>query len=667
MSSSNRLSIAIKALLQLGFSQTALYAVYRLGLLSGHYKRVTPSKAGQRQTPFRIDSQEKTPPSFRFQPLFDLPTPDDLLNILGEDGRDSLLSQADEIAAGQVRLFGAEPVPLQLSFDQPLQHWTAYEKDASLYTCLFSGLPDVKFLWEPARFGWAFTLGRAWHISHDERYASAFWIFTERFLDANPTNQGPHWVSAQEVSLRLMAFVLSLQVFATSTHSTSVRQDRLVYALAEHATRIPVSLVYARSQNNNHLLSESAALFTAGLALPAHPQSERWIKLGWKWFNRGLQRQVDAYGEYSQHSSNYQRLMLQLALWLKPLAYQHGYHFSRGSIEALSIATHWLFSLLDPSSGKVPNLGANDGAYILPLTICPFEDYRPVLQAALRSFMEYQLPGGAWDEMPLWFGLPSSDKYFLETRYLGDSLYGRNSWGYLRAYKYKNRPSHADQLHFDLWWHGLNIARDAGTYLYNVDAPWDNALTRTSVHNTISVDGLDQMNRVSRFLYLDWAPAGIKHPIQTNMSIVQTALAWHAGYRHLGVRHERSVTVFSDEHWEVQDALLFIKSGQPPRTFRLHWLLPDWDWQLVEKGNGFELQLLSPHGWLKILMSTDQPGAEISLVRAGEVVEGMARVSLIEGWVSPTYGQKIPALSCALSATSQNNVKFSTHFIFPNL
>ena len=50
---------------------------------------------------------------------------------------------------------------MQLSFDQPLQHWTAYEKDASLTTSLFSGVPDVQSIWEPARFGWAFTLGRA--------------------------------------------------------------------------------------------------------------------------------------------------------------------------------------------------------------------------------------------------------------------------------------------------------------------------------------------------------------------------------------------------------------------------------------------------------------------------------------------------------------------------
>jgi len=654
MSTPNRLSIAFKALCQLGISQSALYAIYKFGLLSGYYRRATGSG----------DLDDKNH-SIKFQSLFDFPSPADLLAVLGEDGKAQLLHQADEIVAGKVRLFGAEPVPLQLALVNPLQHWTAYEKDASLYNELYTGIKDIKFIWEPSRFGWAFTLGRAWHLSMDERYADAFWTLTERFLDANPPNMGPQWVSAQEVALRLMAFAWSLQVFATSQHSSPERQARLASSIARHAARIPPTLVYARSQNNNHLLSEAAGLFTAGLALPAHPQSARWRKLGWKWLQRAFRQQIDSYGEYAQHSSNYQRLMLQLALWVKPMARHNGYFLSRRSLESMSIATHWLLSLLDPVSGCVPNLGANDGAYIFPLTICPFEDHRPLLHAAARSFMEYQLPAGVWDEMALWFGVPLSERYFRSPRYLGDSLYGRESWAYLRAVKYKNRPSHADQLHLDLWWRGLNIARDAGTYLYNVSPPWDNALTHTAVHNTVSVDHSEQMTRAGRFLYLDWASAWQKHPIESDETVLQRVVAGHAGYRRLGVRHERTVTVFSDEHWQVQDDLLYIQVKHPPRTFRLHWLLPDWEWQLDEIPAGFELRLRSPHGWVKLQLSCDQPGAELSLVRAGELLQGKGIPTTIDGWFAPTYGQKLPALSCALQVTSPHDVKFGSHFIFP--
>jgi hypothetical protein len=654
MFTGNRLSIALKALRQLGFAQVSLYALYRFSLLSGYYRRITRAGPGK-----------KEPAMLTFQPLFELPSPADLMAVLGEKGRFELMTQADEIVAGRVRLFGAEPVPLQLNSEQPLQHWSAYEKDACLLASLYTGIPDVKFIWEPARFGWAFILGRAWHLSRDERYAVAFWNFIEIFLDANPPDMGPHWISAQEVSLRLMAWVWSQQVFADSLHSTPERQTRLALAVAQHAARIPITLVYSRSQNNNHLLSEAAGLFTAGLALPDDPRAAGWCKLGWKWLQRGFQRQIDAYGEYSQHSSNYQRLMLQLALWVKPMARRHGFTFSRRTHEVLAIATHWLFSLLDPVSGCVPNLGANDGAYIFPLSNRPFADHRPVLQAAARSFMEYQLPGGDWDEMALWLGVPDAGRFFQEPRYLGDSLYGRDSWGSLRVVKFKNRPSHADQLHFDLWWRGLNIARDAGSYLYNAPPPWDNSLAHTTVHNTVSVDGCEQMRRVGRFLYLDWAQAGQRRPIETNPDILQRCIAWHAGYRRLGVRHERIVTAFSDEHWEVEDRLLFSRKNQHPHIFRLHWLLPDWEWQLDEGPSGVKLHLDSPHGRLQVLISCDPSLGIFSLVRAGILLHGKADASPIRGWYSPTYGQKVPALSCAMEATSPEEVRFSSYFIFP--
>ena len=82
-----------------------------------------------------------------------------------------------------------------------------------------------------------------------------------------------------------------------------------------------------------------------------------------------------------------------------------------------------------------------------------------------------------------------------------------NSWALVRAGRYTRRPFQADQLHVDLWWHGLNLARDAGTYLYNGEPPWNNGLAGTAVHNTVMVDRRDQMRRAGRFLWLDWAQA----------------------------------------------------------------------------------------------------------------------------------------------------------------
>lgn len=667
----NRILLALKALRQLGFQPVALNALYRLGLATGHYRRVT--------------SRQSSVASGQLKAVLPVPGRDELLAVLGKEGKAALLAEADEIAAGRVRLFGGEPVDLRLSLNAPLAHWTDYETGkADLRPLTF----DIKLLWEPARFGWVFTLGRAYHVSGDEKYAETFWHYAETFLDANPPYLGSNWMSGQEVALRLMAFVWTAQVLAESPASTPERMARLAGSITHHASRITPTLVYARSQNNNHLLTEAAGLYTAGLALPEHPQSARWRDLGWKWLNRGFQAQIDGYGEYSQHSTNYHRLMLQVALWVRALnttPKKRGQADTKGHKEHLSAplcplclkkiaaATHWLYALLDPVSGRAPNLGANDGAYIFPLTICPFADFRPVLQAAAQAFLGYQLPRGIWDEMSLWFGIPLEDKKYVPTqRYLGDHLYAKNSWAYLRTAQFTSRPSHADQLHLDLWWRGLNVAQDAGTYLYNAAAPWDNSLTTALVHNTVTVNGRDQMTRAGRFLYLDWVNAYRQDSISADERILQRVSARHYAYRRLGVRHERTVTVHADERWQVEDELLVLRRLRKPLTFRLHWLLPDWEWKVENRDSRveisdsrFEIRLKSPHGWVTLGIEANPSFSRVGLVRAGESIYGEGSVSPILGWVSPTYGVKIPALSFAVEATSAETVKFTSEFSFP--
>ncbi len=602
----------------------------------------------------------------------------------------SLLTEADEIVAGRFRQFGGEPVDLNLAPAAPLAHWTAYETGQA--PTLYSLLSDIKLTWEQARFGWAFVLGRAWHVSGEEKYAEAFWHHFESFSAGNPPYLGPNWMSAQEVGIRLMAFVWAAQAFSGALSSTPARLADLAASTAVHAARIPPTLLYARSQNNNHLLTEAAALYTASLALPEHPQAAKWRRLGQKWLTWCFGQQIDAYGEYVQHSTNYQRLMLQVALWIKTTEEKTakaqstqrepdqkpsrslrlgGEVFSERATENLALATHWLLSLLDPETGRVPNLGANDGALIFPLSTCDFSDYRPVAQAAARAFLGHALPSGPWDEMSLWFGLPRLDKDDVEVpRYPGDHIYAPHSWGYLRAVKFKSRPSHADQLHFDLWWHGLNIAQDAGTYLYNANPPWDNRLTSTLVHNTVSVDGQEQMTRAGRFLYLDWATAGSRRHFETGASYLQRISAWTQAYARLGVRHERIVTVYAGERWQVQDELRNTPiRGKEPRShaYRLHWLLPDWEWGLGNRDERIEIRFKSPHGWVTLSISTGVSPKRISLVRAGEYLRGVGAPDPVRGWVSPTYAKKIPALSLAIEVESTENVKLISEFIFPAL
>jgi hypothetical protein len=54
-----------------------------------------------------------------------------------------------------------------------------------------------------------------------------------------------------------------------------------------------------------------------------------------------------------------------------------------------------------------------------------------------------------------------------------------------------------------------------------------------------------------------------------------------------------------------------------------------------------------------------------SLARAGELLTGVGAPDPTRGWISPTYGVKVPALSLAIETKSANDVQFVSEFIFP--
>lgn len=679
-----------KSARELGLRQTFNYLGYRLRMRSGLLHR--RAVAGQLENANWL--AEASELDLALRPLLEVPDPARLASYLSQQDQDGLTAEADEIVSGQVRLFGGPLKPLELAPTGPREHWIEIER-RGLETG--SEGEDIKWTWEPARFEWAYTLGRAYLLSGDERYPQAFWTYTEQFLQANPPQLGLNWASAQEVAIRIFAFVFAHQIFENSEHSTPERCRRLAQAVSEHAARIPPSLAYARAQDNNHLLSEAAGLYTAALALPAHPRSEDWRTAGWNMFHGGLATQIAANGAYVQNSTNYHRLMLQLALWMHKISPQP---FPESSQELLSAATRWLLALLDRRTGRTPNLGPNDGAYLFPLTAQPFGDYRPVVQAAARTFLGGPVfPGGPWEEMSLWFrprpGATSSPgdapmeeeaapdeaepeaAEALELDQPGGVEAGPHilrasdpsAWAYLRVAHFDHRPGHADQLHLDLWWRGLNLAHDPGTYLYNAPPPWDNALAHTAAHNSVTVEGHDQMTRAGRFLWLDWADAWLVQKERAENDAWRSLTARHNGYRRFGLDHERSVT-WSGTGLRVIDRLIPVDQDRLQRgslLASLHWQLPDWAWTL-EAGEPLSLELASPHGPVGIRIAAATPettSRRVLLVRAGEVVHGEGPVPESWGWYAPTYGFKEPALSLIVSLEGAASFLFETRWSLP--
>lgn len=515
----------------------------------------------------------------------------------------------------------------------PNRHWTQISDFEA---------GDIKYIWEASRFSVVFTLVRAYAATQDTKYAAAFWALIEDWAKNNPPMLGPNWKCGQEATFRVMAWCFGLYAFAGQATPEQVAQ--LVAMIAAHGERIEQNIDYARSQNNNHGVSEGVGLWTIGLLFPELRNAVRWREHGRKVLQAEIVRQVFDDGSYVQYSLNYQRVMLHDALWALRLGERNSQRLDEAVYEKVHKSAVFLWQMMEQSSGHMPDTGPNDSALILPLNQEEPTDFRPVVQAAYYLDNKDLLFDFAYEDMYWLYGpeaIVQPKKAVAPQTNMSASVGGYytlrtdDSWLMARCADYVARPHQADQLHVDLWWCGINIACDAGTYLYNGEPPWQNGLKATSVHNTVMVDAMDQMRPYSRFLWLDWATGTVEQHGHDYWR------GRHDGYHRLldPVTHRRAIQRM-DGGWLVVDEV----NGNAAHDFRLHWLLADFPYHL----SGAALTLETTAG--AYYVTTSQPG---QIERASE--------NSTRGWRSRYYGQREPALSLEVVKSSVNSVLFWTY------
>jgi hypothetical protein len=402
----------------------------------------------------------------------------------------------------------------------------------------------------------------------------------------------------------------------------------LLDVVRTHLKRIAPTINYAVSQDNNHGTSEAAALYIGGSWLARHGRREghTWQQLGIKWLENRINRLIGVQGSFSQHSLNYHRVLLDtlsmVEVWRRTLGLKK---FSRHFYQRALAASEWLYFLVNPVNGDGPNLGANDGARLLPLTDTDYRDYRPSVQLAMALFANLRAYSEETASLPLaWLGIPlpnrfappPASKQFDDGGYVvlrqGDAM------ALFRYPRFRFRPSHADALHIDLWVRTENLLRDAGTYSYNTAPEWLRYFPGTVSHNTIQFDDRDQMPRLGRFLFGAWLKASDVEALSNEnggLSVGAAYTDWQ------GVRHKRRLWL-SSAMLKVEDDV----DGFRDKAV-LRWRLAPGNWSV--EGN------VVTNGKHQLSVHSD-----VDIVR----------FELTEGWESRYYlhKQRIPVLEAEI-------------------
>ncbi len=539
-------------------------------------------------------------------------------------------------------------------------HWTRIPD-------LNEDMGDIKYIWEASRFPQAFYFARSYALTGDERYPEGFWSQFESWVKANPTELGPNWRCSQEIALRSFAWLFAFYAFKESKASTEDRVALMLKYLWYNAWHIENNLWYAlRCVRNNHSLSEAAGMFTIGKVFPFFPEAERWRRKGFEHFVSEAMWQIYSDGTYVQHSSNYSRLVVQLFTWCTQIARANEQEFPDRVNERFRRLLSFLRSLQDEETGRLPNYGSNDGALIFPLSSCDYLDYRPSLNALNAVLDGRPIYGeGPWVEEAVWFRGPracaectNSDVGTIITEQLVIStkrgrqptvvafpeggyyaLRGHDLFAMIRCGEHRHRPSQADMLHLDVWHDGHNVLIDPGTYSYNPGEGWADYFSGTQSHNTITVDGCDQMKKGSRFLWTDWVhgktlefgPRGSAHVF----------VGEHYGYD--PVVHRRFIAL-RDDTLVIVDYLF----GDTKRhEYTLHWLVDDFGMRGNEWGAMIDI------GERQVSLRTGcSHDTSATWVRADETNK--------RGWQSLYYGEKLAAWSYHMNVSSSEPVSFFT-------
>ena len=567
--------------------------------------------------------------------------------------------RANRIVQGSFDLLGYK----QLDFGNPIDwhlepvvgkraslvHWSQLNYlDAQL-------VGDKKIIWELNRHQYFATLGQAYWVTSDERFAKTFVSHITSWMDQNPPKLGINWASSLEVAFRSISWIWALHFFKDSNElspETLMAITKFLYLNAIHLERY-LSTYFSP---NTHLTGEALGLFYLGTLFPEFKESARWRKAGLNILTEQLDRHVQADGVYFEQSSYYHRYTTDFYIHLYILLKANDELVPPNVEEKLRQLLDHLMYITRPD-GTSPMFGDDDGGRLLKLDDRSANDFRSTLSTAAAIFerCDYKFVANGTAEETLWLlgadsirkldqlasceptfqskGFENSGYYIMRDGWTPDSNYlffdcghhGTDNCGH----------AHADALSFELAVSGLTLLVDPGTFTYTASQDLRDFFRSSAAHNTVTIDGRS------------WStPAG---PFSWNSIAQNRCSRWITKDRFdyirateastdTSARHQREIIFLKKNYWIIRDYLVSDSASEIKS-----WLHFDSNVEpLREKDHAIRVMGENGH---RIVLQVSTFGSQGDWIWES-------------GWVSHSYGSKVeaPVLSFAVQTEGQEEL-----------
>lgn len=431
---------------------------------------------------------------------------------LPRDEKKELVKRADEACKGRILGFSS----VELDYGYPIQ-WqlnpiTGKKCDERKKWYQIPDFDkergDIKAVWEISRFSHFITLARAYLLTEDAKYYEAFSEQIKEWLEKNPYSYGANFKCGQECALRMVNVLLAYAIFTNCGLSSESDKRNVRELISRCYRKIRSNFFYAyRCIKNNHTISELVGMMIGAWCCGEKTQLEQTFQM----LDEVIDEQFTEDGGYTQHSFNYERLALQDLEVVLALEKNVGFTLNKRSQKKLLHAAQMMYQCQD-ECGDMPNYGSNDGALVFPVTSCKYRDFRPVINTVHALLTGERLYAeGIYDEELLWFGGKNLECFKQKYEERTSHSFGQaglctirngDSWFMAVLNDYHSRPAHMDQLHIDLWMHGINLFCDGGTFSYADEL--GRRLVFNESHNTVVYGNKTQMKTKGPFFIYDW-------------------------------------------------------------------------------------------------------------------------------------------------------------------
>jgi hypothetical protein len=481
----------------------------------------------------------------------------------------------------------------------------------------FEEVGDSKVTWELNRHQHLVTLAKAYRLTGEQRFAEEIHAQWQSWHAQNPYPIGINWASSLEVGFRSLSWIWMHALLEGTKALAGEFRHEYLRAQAVNARHLERYLSTYFSPNT-HLLGEGVALFFLGTMCSSLKGSERWKSLGWQIVLEESERQVNPDGFHFEQSTYYHVYALDLFLHAGFLASANGVNLPLKFEQTLERMMNALFVL--GSAGPPPRFGDDDGGRLFdparnrdehlldPLATGAILFGRGDFKALGRDLREETiwLVGEAgvaeWDRIepkPVTAhsaSLEDSGIYMLAVPTSPTQLIIRSG----PSTPQSRGHSHADALSLCVQSSGRALLIDPGTYDYLAASPERNLYRGTSVHNTLTVDGLEQAEPDGPFSWRQEILARTEQWI--NGETFDLFAGSHDGYSRLvqPVQHCRWVVALKSGIFLVRDLV----EGEGEHRLELSWRLAP-ELQLIQErlfrmkksSQGLAVLPVQNHGW----------------------------------------------------------------------